>query len=144
MPPFQERLIYDRRKATARNACTDPDHLPDVGPRRHSGAPRLGYCHPRPGHRADCEKIVAAACRSGRDNVGCIIPGRGEDDKKVHEGLTAAAGVPGFIGFAVGRTAFWEPLVGWRAGKTSREATVAEIARHYREFVDIFEQACAS
>ena len=52
--------------------------------------------------------------------------------------------MPGFIGFAVGRTAFWEPLVGWRAGKTSREATVAEIARHYREFVDIFEQACAS
>jgi ribose 5-phosphate isomerase RpiB len=40
-----------------------------------------------------------------------------------------AAGVPGFIGFAVGHTAFWEPLVGWRDRKTWREATVAEIAR---------------
>lgn len=50
-----------------------------------------------------------------------------------------AAGVPGFIGFAVGRTAFWEPLVGWRAKKTTRDAAVAEIAHRYRKFVDIFE-----
>ena len=54
--------------------------------------------------REDCEKIVAAARRGGRDKVGCIILGRGEDDKKVHEWLATAAGVPGFIGFAVGRT----------------------------------------
>jgi 5-dehydro-2-deoxygluconokinase len=90
--------------------------------------------------RADCEQIVAAARRGGRDNVGCIILGRGEDDKKVHAWLTTAASVPGFLGFAVGRTTFWEPLVGWRARKITREATVAEIARRYWEFVDIFEQ----
>ena len=90
--------------------------------------------------REDCRKIVAAARRGGRDKVGCIILGRGEDDKKVREWLSTAAGVPGFIGFAVGRTAFWEPLVGWRAKKLTREAAVAEIARRYREFVDIFEK----
>jgi len=56
--------------------------------------------------------------------VGCIILGRGEDDKKVREWLTTAAGVPGFIGFA-GRA-------------------VAEIARRYRRFVDIFERAQAA
>ena len=61
--------------------------------------------------REDCEKIVAAARRGGRDKVGCIILGRGEDDEKVHEWLATAAEVPGFIGFAVGRTDFWEPLV---------------------------------
>src|SRR2546428_3085246 len=33
-----------------------------------------------------------------------IVLGRGEDDKKVREWLTTAAGVKGFIGFAVGRT----------------------------------------
>jgi len=64
--------------------------------------------------RADCERIVAAARRGGRDSVGCIVLGRGEDEAKVREWLTTAAGVPGFIGFAVGRTDFWEPLVGWR------------------------------
>jgi len=91
--------------------------------------------------RADCEKIVAAAPQGGRDKVGCIILGRGENDKKVREWLTTAAGVPGFIGFAVGRTDFWEPLANYRANKTTREAAVAEIARRYREFVDTFENA---
>jgi myo-inositol catabolism protein IolC len=94
--------------------------------------------------REDCEKIVAVARRGDRDKVGCIILGRGEDDNKVREWLTTAAGVPGFIGFAVGRTVFWEPLVGLRAKKTSRETAVAEIARRYAEFVHVFEAARAS
>lgn len=93
--------------------------------------------------REDCQKIVAAARRGGRDKVGCIILGRGEDDEKVCEWLTTAASVPGFIGFAVGRTSFWDPLVDWRARKVTREAAVAEIAHRYREWVDIFEKARA-
>jgi myo-inositol catabolism protein IolC len=91
--------------------------------------------------REDGERMVASACRSGRDKVGCIILGRGEDAKKVRDWLTTAAGVRGFIGFAVGRTVFWDPLVAWRAGKTTREATVAEIARRYKDFVNAFETA---
>ena len=94
--------------------------------------------------RGDCEKMVAAARRGGRDRVGCIILGRGEDDRKVREWLTTASTVPGFIGFAVGRTNFWEPLVDWRAKKITREAAVAEIARRYRGFADIFEKARVS
>ena len=82
--------------------------------------------------REDCVAIVAAARRGGRDHVGCIVLGRGEDDRKVHEWLSIAASVPGFIGFAVGRTDFWEPLVGLRAGTLTRDGTVAEIARRYR------------
>ncbi len=89
----------------------------------------------------DCEKIVAAARRGGRDKVGCIVLGRGEDDKKVREWLATAAPVPGFIGFAVGRTAFWDPLVDWRDKKMTREAAVKEISRRYQEFVSIFEEA---
>ncbi|MGA9640205.1 MAG: DUF2090 domain-containing protein [Terriglobales bacterium] len=89
--------------------------------------------------REDCKKIVAAARRGGRNQVGCIILGRGEDDRKVREWLTTAAGVPGFIGFAVGRTSFWDPLVDWRGKKITRDAAVAEIARRYQEFVEIFE-----
>lgn len=93
--------------------------------------------------REDCEKVVAATRRGHRDKVGCIVLGRGEDDQKVREWLTTAAGVPGFIGFAVGRTSFWEPLVELRAKKITREDAVAEIARRYREFVDIFENVRA-
>ena len=93
--------------------------------------------------REDCEKVVAAARGGGRDHVGCIILGRGEDDNKVREWLTTAAGVQGFIGFAVGRTVFWDPCVGWRSKKLTREEAVAEIARRYRGFVDIFEKVHA-
>jgi 5-dehydro-2-deoxygluconokinase len=89
----------------------------------------------------DCQKVVAVARRAGRDNVGCIVLGRGEDDKKVRQWLTTAAGVPGFTGFAVGRTVFWEPLVNYRAHKITRDAAVARIAASYREWVDLFEKA---
>jgi hypothetical protein len=41
-------------------------------------------------------------------------------------------------------TVFWDPLVGWRAGKSTREAAVTEIARRYREFVDVFEKGRAA
>src|SRR5207249_3296015 len=44
--------------------------------------------------KEDCVKVVAAARRNGRDKVGCIILGRGEDDKKVREWLSTAAAVP--------------------------------------------------
>lgn len=89
-------------------------------------------------HRTDCEKIVAAARHGGRDKVGCILLGRGEDDQKVREWLATASGVPGFIGFAVGRTSFWEPLVDLRARKITREQAVSDIAGRYTEFVQIF------
>jgi myo-inositol catabolism protein IolC len=89
----------------------------------------------------DCAQIVAMARRDGRNNIGCIILGRGENEQQVRDWLSTAAGVDGFIGFAVGRTDFWDPLVAWREGKTSRDAAVAAIASHYREFVDVFEKA---
>jgi 5-dehydro-2-deoxygluconokinase len=85
--------------------------------------------------REDCEKMVTAARRGGRDKVGCIILGRGENDDKVHEWLTIAAAVPGFVGFAVGRTVFWQPLVDWRAKKATREQAVDKMARRIRGYL---------
>ena len=89
----------------------------------------------------DCQAIVAAARAGGRDKIGCIVLGRGADDSQVRQWLEVAAAVPGFVGFAVGRTSFWEPLVAWRASKATREQTVGEIARRYRSWVEIFETA---
>jgi 5-dehydro-2-deoxygluconokinase len=68
----------------------------------------------------------------------------GEDDRKVREWLKTAASVPGSIGFAIGRTVFWDPLAAWRSKLATRDQTVAEIARRYREFVDLFERKEAS
>ena len=96
------------------------------------------------GRREDCDAIVAAARGGGRDRVGCIVLGRGADHRRVRRWLEVAAQVPGFIGFAVGRTDFWDPLVAWRTRKATREQAVAEIAARYREFVDLFEGRRAS
>ena len=52
--------------------------------------------------------------------------------------------MPGFVGFAIGRTVFWDPLAAWRSKQATRDQTVAEIARRYREFVGLFERKEAS
>ena len=91
-------------------------------------------------NREDCVKIAAAARRDGRSQVGCIILGRGSDEKKVIEWLSTAAGVEGFIGFAVGRTSFWDPIVAWRDGKASRDQALEDIAGRYLEWVRVFEK----
>jgi myo-inositol catabolism protein IolC len=94
--------------------------------------------------REDCVQVAETARRDGRGDVGCIVLGRGEDEAHVHTWLTTAAGVPGFIGFAVGRTTFWGPLIAWCEQRSSREAASAEIARRYRQWVDVFAKAHAS
>ena len=62
----------------------------------------------------------------------------------VRQRRKTAAGVPGFVGFAVGRTNLWSPLTDWKDGRIAREAAVSEIARRYREWVEIFEAAGAA
>ena len=89
--------------------------------------------------REDCADLVAAARRDGREKVVCITLGRGEAARKVRAWLATAASVSGFVGFAVGRTTFWEALVGWRSRRITREAAVKVIAERYRLWVDVFE-----
>jgi myo-inositol catabolism protein IolC len=90
--------------------------------------------------REDCERIVVVARRDGRTDVGCIVLGRGADEKKVVAWLETAASVPGFIGFAVGRTTFWDPVADYLAQRVSREEAVARIATRYAEWAAIFER----
>ncbi|HJR53057.1 MAG TPA: DUF2090 domain-containing protein [Gemmatimonadota bacterium] len=94
--------------------------------------------------RDDCERAVATARRGGRHEVGCIVLGRGVDEKKVTDWLEVAASVPGFIGFAVGRTTFWEPVADYVAKRTTRQETVSRIAERYRGWVEIFEARATS
>lgn len=90
-------------------------------------------------HRGDYLRVAEAARRDGRDHVGCIVLGRGSSEQKVVDWLHEAVGVPGFIGFAVGRTSFWDALVSWRDGGYSREQAVMDIAERYLEWVHVFE-----
>lgn len=47
----------------------------------------------------------------GRDGVVCIVLGHGADDARVRHRLAEAAGVDGYVGFAVGRTVWCNALV---------------------------------
>lgn len=91
--------------------------------------------------REDCERLVAIARQGGRGQVGCIVLGRGADDEKVASWLATAASVPGFIGFAVGRTSFWEPVMAFEKGTATREEAAGRIADRFAEWVGIFERA---
>ena len=93
--------------------------------------------------REDCERLVATVRRDGRDDVGCIVLGHGADELKVTDWLETAASVPGFIGFAVGRTTVWNAVAGYVARRVTRQEAVSLIARRYRQWAAIFEQARA-
>ena len=73
--------------------------------------------------REDCERLVEAARRDGRSEVSCIVLGRGADEKKVVAWLETAAAVNGFIGFAVGRTSFWDAIKDFEAHQATTSRT---------------------
>ena len=52
--------------------------------------------------------------------------------------LTIAASVRGFIGFAVGRTTFWDAVADYLAKLATRTEAVSRIAQRYREWSAIF------
>ncbi len=89
----------------------------------------------------DCKRVAAQARVGGRSQVGVIVLGRGENAEKVKHWLSTAAKVPGLIGFAVGRTIFWEPLKGVKDGTHSREHAIQQIANNYKAFCDLWTKA---
>lgn len=90
----------------------------------------------------DATKVAAQArAGKGREQVGVIVLGRGENAEKVRHWLTTAAKVPGLIGFAVGRTIFWEPLKGVKDGKWSHAEAANQICKNYKEFCDLWTES---
>jgi myo-inositol catabolism protein IolC len=91
--------------------------------------------------RSDCELLVAQARSGGRDGVVCVVLGRGADDAKVDHWLAQAAPVDGFVGFAIGRSIWWDPLKAYVDGKIERIAGAQRIAENYLRFVKVYERA---
>jgi myo-inositol catabolism protein IolC len=88
--------------------------------------------------REDCEMISATTRRDGRDDVACVVLGRGADDAAVDHWLETGSGVPGYIGFAIGRSIWWDPLKGFVDGNLGREEAAKQIAANYRRFIDVY------
>jgi len=91
--------------------------------------------------RADCEMLAQQARAGGRDDVVCVVLGRGANDAKVDHWLTQAAPVEGFVGFAIGRSIWWDPLKAYVDGKIERAAGARKIAENYLRFVAVYERA---
>ena len=87
--------------------------------------------------------VVAQAQTGGRNRVGVIVLGRGEDEKRVQDWLAIGARTKGVIGFAVGRTVFWQPLVDYKDGGISRAEAASQIAGTYRKLYRSFIEARA-
>ena len=91
--------------------------------------------------RGDCERIVAQARADGRDGVVCVVLGRGASTDKVDEWLRAGATVDGYVGFAIGRSIWWDALKAFLDGSLDRERAAEQIAENYLRFVKVYEEA---
>src|SRR5256714_11874700 len=86
--------------------------------------------------------MLAEQTRSGpgREGVVCVVLGRGASTDKVNQWLQAASPVEGFIGFAIGRSIWWDALKGWLSDELERDAAAGQIAENYQHFIDIYEK----
>jgi myo-inositol catabolism protein IolC len=89
----------------------------------------------------DCDTIARTARRDGRDGVICVVLGRGADDAKVDHWLRQGAPVPGYAGFAIGRSIWWDALKGFLDGGLPREDAAQQIADNYLRFVRVYADA---
>jgi myo-inositol catabolism protein IolC len=86
-------------------------------------------------------EMIARQARSGpgREGVTCVVLGRGASTEKVEEWLQAANSVDGFIGFAIGRSIWWDALKGYLEDELDRDDAVAQIADRYLHFIEVYE-----
>ena len=86
--------------------------------------------------------MLAAQARSGpgREGVVCVVLGRGASTEKVEHWLQQAATVEGFVGFAIGRSIWWDALKGWLGEELGRQAAASQIAENYLHFIGVYER----
>ncbi|MDQ6901252.1 MAG: DUF2090 domain-containing protein [Candidatus Dormibacteraeota bacterium] len=94
--------------------------------------------------RKDCQRVAVQARSGGRDQVSCIVLGRAAHEDRVVHWLEQGAGVPGFVGFAVGRTIWWDPLKSWVGGEADAESAARTIAGNYGRMVAAYEAAATA
>ena len=90
--------------------------------------------------RSDAEMLAEQTrAGQGRDNVACVLLGRGASTAKVEQWLEVAAPVDGFIGFAIGRSIWWDALKGFLDKSLDRKTAASQIADNYLHFVKVYE-----
>jgi myo-inositol catabolism protein IolC len=89
----------------------------------------------------DDATMLAEQTRSGagREGVKCVVLGRGASTEKVDQWLQAAAPVEGYVGFAIGRSIWWDSLKGFLENGLARETAAEQIADNYLRFARVYE-----
>jgi len=91
---------------------------------------------------ADAAQAVVTQIRAGgRGHVSAIVLGRDAPAERLDRWLAVAAPVDGFVGFAIGRSIWEDPVASHNHGKTDDEGAVALIAGRYLDFA---RQYCAA
>ena len=91
--------------------------------------------------RSDADMLAQQTRAGGRDGVVCVVLGRGASDEKVDQWLTEAAPVEGFVGFAIGRSIWGDPLKGFLDGSLGRDDAARQIGRNYTRFVSVYRES---
>lgn len=90
--------------------------------------------------KEDYESVVRQARSGNRADVSMVVLGRGATEEKVEEWIRTGAQVPGVVGFAVGRTIFWEPLVEYHEHKITRLEAVTKISDEFHRLYTVFDE----
>jgi 5-dehydro-2-deoxygluconokinase len=95
--------------------------------------------------RSDAEMLAEQSRKGqGREGVVCVLLGRGASDDKVDHWLRVAAPVEGFVGFAIGRSIWWDALKGFLDGSLERDAAAQQVADKYLRFIKVYEEQQAA
>lgn len=78
---------------------------------------------------ADCLRVARQARADGREQVSCILLGRNAGWERLEHWMRMAAPIPGFIGFSIGRTLWWDAI----RALHERQLTAAEAAERIRD-----------
>jgi myo-inositol catabolism protein IolC len=91
--------------------------------------------------REDCRRVAELVRSGGRDDVACVVLGRGADDQAVDHWLRQGAGIPGYVGFAIGRSIWGGPLGAYVEGSMDRGEAARQIAANYLRFIEVYRTA---
>ena len=101
----------------------------------HPGIWKLEGYETTAGARVVLDAVRAADPQGGPESP-CVVLGRDAPEAQVDHWLAVAAPLPGYAGFAIGRSIWEDPLAGHLAGHTDEAAAKAAIAGNYRHFIE--------
>ncbi len=85
--------------------------------------------------------VVNQIRAGGRNDVRAIVLGRDAPAARLDHWLAVAAPVDGFVGFAIGRSIWEDPIADLSSGKADEDETTGQIAERYLDFA---RQYCAA